>query len=87
MGRAYNKAESLLEENAEKLSKVRVHDVHSMLSMELSVQLFSCMYCIARISVRHSGWVCFLGGVCYHIKALKLHLLQDQRKLLLTEVP
>ena len=58
VGRAYNKAESLLKENAEKLSKVHVRDVHSALSMELSVQLFSCMYCIARISVRHSGCVC-----------------------------
>ena len=55
VGRAYNKAESLLKENAEKLSKVRVCDVHSVLSMELSVH---CMHCIARISVRHSGWVC-----------------------------
>ena len=32
--RAYDKAESLLKENAEKLRKVCVHDVHSMLSME-----------------------------------------------------
>ena len=32
--RAYNKAESLLKENAKKLRKVCVRDVHSMLSME-----------------------------------------------------
>ena len=42
---------------------------------------------LPRISVRHSGRVCFLGGVNYHIKALELHLLQDQRELLLTEIP